>query len=82
MDEKNIAPIIVTDKINPILKLVFLLLINITTSYLNIAAFKYAVCIKKVKILVMTHGLELSRISILVDLLPFQNYLSIDDDAA
>ena len=70
MDEKNIAPIIVTDKINPILKLVFLLLINITTSCVNIAAFKYAVCIIKVKILLMTHGLVLCRVSILVDLWP------------
>ena len=32
-DEKNIAPIIVTDKINPILKLVVLLLITITRTY-------------------------------------------------
>jgi hypothetical protein len=47
MDEKNIVPIIVTDKINPILRLVFLLLINIARSYLNIIAFIYAACIKK-----------------------------------
>ena len=72
MDEKNIVPIIVTDKINPILKLVFLLLINITRSNLNTIAFKYAACIKKVKILPMTHGLKLFRISKLVDLI--QNY--------
>jgi hypothetical protein len=62
MDEKNIAPIIVTDKINPILKLVFLLLINITRSYLNIIALKYAASLKKVKILPMIHGLKLYRI--------------------
>jgi hypothetical protein len=55
MDEKNIVPIIVTDKINPILKLVFLLLINITRSYLNIIALKYAASLKKVKILPMIH---------------------------
>ena len=51
VDEKNIAPVIVTDKINPMLILVLLLLINITTSYRYITAFNYAVCTEKVKIL-------------------------------